>query len=202
MINRDEAHTLTSTWLTAMSAKGSIALELIEEQTVDVDFGWVFFYNSKQFKETGDSAYALAGNAPVIVDRATGSLHVTGTARPISEYVEEFRRRRAMVGLDTACFVGAQPDDNTVLARLPRDYTDFLQSINGCVVFGGGLHIRGASANPNWHSLRQVWIGEDRLSRLYPGVNADDVPFAQDCFGDQFLLRSGSVMRLHGETGE
>ncbi len=37
-------------------------------------------------------------------------------------------------------------------------------------------------------TLRQVWIGEDRLSRLYPAVNADDVPFAQDCFGDQFLL--------------
>lgn len=64
------------------------------------------------------------------------------------------------------------------------------------------INIRGASANPDWHSLRRVWIGEDCLSQLYPDVNDDDVPFAQDCLGDQFLLRSESVLRLHGETGE
>jgi hypothetical protein len=33
-------------------------------------------------------------------------------------------------------------------------------------------------------------------------VNADDVPFAQDYLGDQFLLRPKSVLRLRGETGE
>jgi hypothetical protein len=33
-------------------------------------------------------------------------------------------------------------------------------------------------------------------------VNAEDVPFAQDCLGDQFLLRSKFVLRLRGETGE
>lgn len=189
-------------WLTSTSAKANIALELLEDQIVEAEFGWVFFYNSKEFKETGDFRYALAGNAPVIVDRAIGSLHITGTARPAADYIEEFRHRREMVGLATASFVGGQPDDNAVLARLPRDYTDFLQSINGCVVFGGGLHIRGASTNPDWHSIRRVWIGEDRLSQLYPDVSANDVPFAQDCFGDQFLLRSESVLRLHGETGE
>jgi Immunity protein 35/SMI1 / KNR4 family (SUKH-1) len=202
MVNREEARHLVSAWLNDQSARSRIALELLEEETIELEFGWTFFYTSKEFKETGDFRYALAGNAPVVVDRAIGSLHTTGTAQPIAKYIEEFRRRRAMVGLATASFVGEQPLDNAILARLPRDYTDFLQSINGCVVFGGGLHIRGASANPDWHSLRQVWIGEDRLSRLFPGVKADDIPFAQDCFGDQFLLRSGSVMRLHGETGE
>ncbi len=36
---------------------------------------------------------------------------------------------------------------------------------------------------------------------LYPSVQPDDVPFAQDFLGDQFLLREGSVVRLSGETG-
>jgi hypothetical protein len=107
-----------------------------------------------------------------------------------------------MVGLPTTSFVGAPPDDSMVLARLPRDYSTFLQSVNGCVVHGGGLHIRGASSKPDWHSLRRYWFGEDRLSDIYSEVEADDVPFAQDCFGDQFLLRAKSVFRLHGETGE
>jgi hypothetical protein len=202
MVNREEAHRLISAWLSSQSARANIVSNLVDQDTIETEFGWVFFYTLRRFKETGDFSDALAGNAPVIVDRTIGSLHVTGTARPTAEYIEEFRCTRTMVGLSTASFVGPPPDDNIVLAKLPRDYTGFLQSINGCVVFGGGLHIRGASDKPDWHSLRRAWIGEDRLSELYSEVNADDVPFAQDCLGDQFLLRSQSVLRLHGETGE
>jgi hypothetical protein len=202
MVNREEAHRLMSAWLIVQSIRANIELDLADQDTIETEFGWVFFYESKRFKETGDFGDSLAGNAPVIVDRAIGSLHVTGTAHPTAEYIEEFRRTRAMVGLSTASFVGPPPDDNIVLAKLPRDYTDFLQSVNGCVVFGGGLHIRGACNKPDWHSLRRAWIGEDSLSQIYSKVSPDDVPFGQDYLGDQFLLRSKSVLRLRGETGE
>ena len=62
------------------------------------DFGWVYFYNSKEFMEAGDFCWALAGNAPVIVDRHDGKLYATGTAHPTDHYVNEFRRgvRRAL----------------------------------------------------------------------------------------------------------
>jgi hypothetical protein len=193
MINREEANHLVSDWLAGQSAKANIRLILLEQQTLETEFGWVFFYNS---------ADAIAGNAPVIVDRTSGSLHATGTAYTTAEYIEEFRRTRPIVGLSTASFVGPLADDNIVLAMLPRNYASFLQSVNGCVVYDGGLHIRGACSIPDWHSLRRFWIGDDSLSALYSGVNADDVPFAQDCFGNQFLLRSKSVFRLHGDTGE
>ena len=162
----------------------------------------MFFDNMKGSSQTGNADCALGGNAPVIVNRALGSLHVTGTAHPTSHYVEAFRLARAMVGLSTATFVGSPPDDDAMLARVPRDYAGFLQTINGCVVFGGGLHIRGASRSPDWHSLRRAWIGQRCLSQLYPSVDVDDVPFAQDYLGDQFLLRSQSVLKLDGETGE
>lgn len=66
MVNREEARRLISAWLTATSAKANLALELIEEQTVETEFGWLFFNTSKQFKETGDFRYALAGNRPMI----------------------------------------------------------------------------------------------------------------------------------------
>jgi hypothetical protein len=38
--------------------------------------------------------------------------------------------------------------------------------------------------------------------RLYACVKPTDIPFAQDCVGDQFLLRNGHVLRLLSETGE
>lgn len=58
----------------------------------EYDFGWVYFYTSAEYMETGDFQHQLVGNAPVIVDRTTCQLYSTGTARPIEHYVEEFRR--------------------------------------------------------------------------------------------------------------
>jgi hypothetical protein len=58
----------------------------------EYDFGWVYFYNSAEYTETGDVLSSLAGNAPLIVDRTTCKLYSTGTAHPIEHYVEEFRQ--------------------------------------------------------------------------------------------------------------
>lgn len=52
------------------------------QETADV---FVFFYNTVAFLETGDLKHALAGNGPVIVDRATGACRVVGSGRPWTE---------------------------------------------------------------------------------------------------------------------
>lgn len=67
-------------------------LILVEEATVDKPWGWVFFYTSKKWKETADLRYAIAGNAPIIVEKATGRLIETGTARDIEYYIENYER--------------------------------------------------------------------------------------------------------------
>jgi Immunity protein 35 len=56
------------------------------------EFGWLYFYDSSKHVETGDVSYALAGNAPLIVDKNDGKLYVTGTAQPIKHYLELYRR--------------------------------------------------------------------------------------------------------------
>jgi hypothetical protein len=50
--------------------------------------------------------------------------------------------------------------------------------------------------------LDVVWTGPSALSEAYITVVESDVPFAQDCLGDQFLLRAGEVFRLAAETGD
>jgi hypothetical protein len=107
-----------------------------------------------------------------------------------------------MIDLSIASFVGPEITDAQVLQMLPPDYRKFLLVMNGCILFGGGLHIRGACEIPDWHSLRRVWNGPDALSGLYRSVEATDVPFAQEVCGDQFLLRDGFVVRLSAETGD
>ena len=97
---------------------------------------------------------------------------------------------------------GSEVTDHEIFGAAPAEYQRFLERTNGCILFDGGLHIRGAVKAPEWHSLRTVWRGELALSKLFPAVRESDVPFAQDCLGDQFLMRSGVVQKLSAESGD
>ena len=67
-------------------------LVVLDEHTREESFGWVFFYSTQAYQETGAIEHSLVGNAPIIVDKRTGELHVTGTADPLEVYVENYRR--------------------------------------------------------------------------------------------------------------
>ena len=99
-------------------------------------------------------------------------------------------------------YVGPEITDTEILERVPEDYRRLLNQTNGFIVFDGGLHVRGAALAPEWHSLRKVWLGDFALHKLFPAIDESDVPFAQDCLGDQFLLRDGVVHKLDAEIGE
>ena len=75
-----------------LSGKAPLGDELviIDDATIERPFGWVFFYQSKRYLESGEFEFCLAGNAPLIVDRRTGEVHVTGTARPIETYIAAY----------------------------------------------------------------------------------------------------------------
>jgi hypothetical protein len=101
----------------------------------------------------------------------------------------------------TATYIGSEITDFEILERLPDDLQDFLNQNNGCIIFDGGLHIRGAVLYPDWHSLRKVWLGDFALYHLFPAMKKTDIPFAQDCLSDQFFLREDVVYKLYGEDG-
>ena len=75
---------------------------VLEDVTITKPYGWVFFYQSRAFIETGEVGQRLAGNAPIIFDRFDGELRVTGTAEPIEHYLREYERTlpRARLGQD------------------------------------------------------------------------------------------------------
>ena len=66
---------------------------ILDEATQDHDWGWVFFYQSREYVETGAPTAMLAGNAPYIINKNTGEIVVTGTARPTVEYVQDYQKR-------------------------------------------------------------------------------------------------------------
>lgn len=70
----------------ARFAGEGVQFVLFPHDTIERDFGWVFFYGPR------DSSIKVAGNAPFIVDRKEGAIHVTGTAFPLERYLESYDR--------------------------------------------------------------------------------------------------------------
>ena len=92
-------------------------------------------------------------------------------------------------------------DDWTTFKTTPPRFQDFLKQTNGIIALKGGLHIRGCCHDPIWHSIDHYISGQTAFWKIYPDVLDIDIPFAQDCMGDQFLFRGEKVYKLNLETG-
>ena len=107
-----------------------------------------------------------------------------------------------MIELSDITYRGPEISDPDILAGLPDDLASLIRDTNGIVAFRGGLHIRGACNAPVWHSLRHAWKSEKAFFKSYRDLRPSDIPFAEDCLGDQFVIREGEVHHLVAETGE
>jgi hypothetical protein len=92
--------------------------------------------------------------------------------------------------------------DMVLLGFLPEELGEIIEPTGGFILHNGAIHFRGCTFEPGWNSLRPIYHGNHSLKTLYPAVDVDDVPFAQDQLGDQYLLRGVEVMHLDAETGE
>ena len=91
---------------------------------------------------------------------------------------------------------GAAIDDVEIIERLPMELQQLIAQRNGFVAFRGGLHVRGACTTPEWHSLRVAMEGPTSFRARFRTIKVGDVPFAQNLFGDQFILRGDKVYKL------
>jgi len=93
ILNEKGASQIALEHLTKLEKEIGEPLGLANSETLEKDFGWVFFYNSKDYIETGNFRSMLAGNAPFIVDRNSGEVHVTGTAKPVEDYITDYENQ-------------------------------------------------------------------------------------------------------------
>lgn len=64
-----------------------------DEQTIEKQWGWVFFYNTAEYLTSGNMDDDLLGNAPYIVNKNTGEIVKTGTAYEIDHYIREYESK-------------------------------------------------------------------------------------------------------------
>ena len=94
MLNRSEALALIRQHLRALSPPDGEWV-VMEAKTIEKPYGWVFYFDSKAYLETGVVSHALAGNGPMIVNRHDGSIAELGTALPTHIYIAEYESRQA-----------------------------------------------------------------------------------------------------------
>lgn len=85
----DKAAALAAAWVHIVTEGEA---RIVREYTLAKPYGWIFFYQSNEFLDGGAASAALAGNAPIIVDRNTSELRVTGTAKPLEHYLLEYEK--------------------------------------------------------------------------------------------------------------
>lgn len=87
MLTCAQAKQLVQSHLDSWAAENACEVAIIDSATLERSFGWVFFYQSKEYLVTGNFLLQLAGNAPLIVNQHTGEVVVTGTAMPLDEHI-------------------------------------------------------------------------------------------------------------------
>jgi hypothetical protein len=66
-----------------------------EEDTVERDFVFGFFCNTREFRETRNPRHTLLGIGPIIVSKRTGAVAVCGSISPYLQCIDEYEQRAA-----------------------------------------------------------------------------------------------------------
>ena len=67
MIDRTEAEHLAKQRVDELASEAGDEFSLFTEATIQVESGWIFFFNSAEFLRTRDPSAQLAGNGPLFV---------------------------------------------------------------------------------------------------------------------------------------
>lgn len=90
LLGLKEAVVIATKYVKDQSDATGIELALIAKPIFESEVCWVFAYNSVEHIRTNSISSALAGNAPILIDKHTGAQFVTGTAYPTEHYVAEY----------------------------------------------------------------------------------------------------------------
>ena len=70
------------------------SLVIVEHATLEKEYGWIFFYNSRKYLETKNERYLLYGGGPIVVEKADGSIHELGSAGGAKYQIELYEAQR------------------------------------------------------------------------------------------------------------
>ena|SRR5829696_6226198 len=95
MLNKEQAKQTALNYINSSCVIEDDEIVILDEETIEKPYGWVFFYTSGNYLRTGDLRFLLAGNSPILIEKKDGSLAVLGTALPVEDYIREYEKKRS-----------------------------------------------------------------------------------------------------------
>jgi hypothetical protein len=71
-------------------------LIFLDDMTVEVPEGWIFFWDDRRHAETGDLAYALGGGGPIFVSRRGDFVHMVWSGESWESALARYRATGSM----------------------------------------------------------------------------------------------------------
>ena len=97
MINKEIAYKMAIEYINTYHKIRGDTLVILDEQTIEEEFGWIFFYQTKRGLETNMTRYKMVGNYPIIVDRLDGSIHYLDVENGIGMGIILYKKNRGKV---------------------------------------------------------------------------------------------------------
>ncbi|UAY52787.1 YrhB domain-containing protein [Ferruginibacter albus] len=90
MLTLLQAKELADKKLKEIEEISNIKLAFLENETIAFEYGWIFFYQSESYINSGDFNFMAGGNAPILVDKYNSNVIETGTSRETKYYIEQY----------------------------------------------------------------------------------------------------------------
>ncbi|SFN64379.1 Immunity protein 35 [Chryseobacterium oleae] len=94
MLTEKEILEIANKYVNLIEKESKIEMIIVPYRTLEKPYGFIYSYTSKKLFETKDDRYAIAGNAPFLIEKETGNIIVFGTANVREYYIEEYEAGR------------------------------------------------------------------------------------------------------------
>jgi hypothetical protein len=91
-MDKATAKKIATMYLYELNTSEDFSNVILDEYTIERESLFVFFYESSLYLESGDINNKLAGNAPILIDKNTRGVHLTGTENPVEFFIENYER--------------------------------------------------------------------------------------------------------------
>ena len=97
MINKETARSIAQSHITSHYQAPGDEIIIIDDKTIERDWGWIFFYQGKNWLKTNDKRYKILGLYPIVIEKKDSSLHYLNGGKSIEECIKEYEIRRKLV---------------------------------------------------------------------------------------------------------
>ena len=93
-LSKSRAVEIANEYLARLESNVGEKLALLLDDTLDRDYGWIFFFQTQEWIEAQHFEKMLAGNAPFLVEKVGGKLVQFGTVLPVEDYLRRYEAEK------------------------------------------------------------------------------------------------------------